>query len=110
MRIAILDNIHNAYGATSGVHRLRDRAEVQIFTKPLVTRLCSAISMRSSRIEKGTQFTREFLEQRPNLRIIAQTGNHAYHIDLPAAEAGFGDWLPILAAREPRSDNSRPRR
>jgi hypothetical protein len=34
MRIAILDDIHNAYDATSGVHRLRDRAEVQIFTKP----------------------------------------------------------------------------
>jgi hypothetical protein len=34
MRIAILDDIHNAYDATSGVKRLRDRAEVQIFTKP----------------------------------------------------------------------------
>jgi hypothetical protein len=34
MRVAILDDVHNAYGATNGVRRLRDRAEVQIFTKP----------------------------------------------------------------------------
>ena len=40
-----------------------------------------------------TRFTRE-LEQLPNLRIIAQTGNHAYHIDLPAAAA-----LKIIVAK-----------
>jgi len=34
VRIAILDDIHHAYEATNGVQRLRDRAEVQIFTKP----------------------------------------------------------------------------
>jgi phosphoglycerate dehydrogenase-like enzyme len=33
-----------------------------------------------------TRFTRELLGQLPNLRIIAQTGNHAYHIDLSAAD------------------------
>lgn len=41
-----------------------------------------------------TRFTRELLEQLPNLRIIAQTGNHAYHIDLPAAAA-----LKIIVAK-----------
>ncbi|MBI1876392.1 MAG: hypothetical protein HYS05_21230 [Acidobacteria bacterium] len=34
-----------------------------------------------------TRFTRELFGQLPDLRIIAQTGNHAYHIDLAAAEA-----------------------
>lgn len=32
MRVAILDDIHHAYGATAGVHRLRERAEVQVLT------------------------------------------------------------------------------
>ena len=32
-----------------------------------------------------TRFTRELIEQLSGLRIIAQTGNHAYHIDLAAA-------------------------
>jgi len=32
MRVAILDDVHRAYEGTTGVSRLRDRAEVQIFT------------------------------------------------------------------------------
>ena len=94
MRIAILDDIHNAYDGTSGVNRLRDRAEVQIFTKPFgapsVLRDFDALIANRER----TRFTRELLEQLPNLRIIAQTGNHAYHIDLSAAEA-----LQIIVAK-----------
>ncbi len=94
MRIAILDDIHNAYEATSGIHRLREHAEVQIFTKPFgdpsVLRDFDALIANRER----TRFTRQLLEQLPNLRIIAQTGNHAYHIDLPAAEA-----LKIVVAK-----------
>ena len=94
MRIAILDDIHHAYEATNGVHRLRDCAEVQIFTKPFddpsALRNFDALIANRER----TRFTRELLEQLPNLRIIAQTGNHAYHIDLPAAEA-----LQIVVAK-----------
>jgi phosphoglycerate dehydrogenase-like enzyme len=94
MRIAILDDIHNAYDATSGVHRLRSRAEVQIFTKPFgdpraLRNFDAPIANR-----ERTRFTRELLEKLPNLRIIAQTGNHAYHIDLSAAEA-----LQIIVAK-----------
>ena len=94
MRIAILDDIHNAYDATNGVRRLRDRAEVQIFTKSFgdftVLRNFDALIANRER----THFTRELLEQLPNLRIIAQTGNHAYHIDLPTAET-----LQIIVAK-----------
>jgi len=32
VRVAILDDIHRAYEATAGVRRLRERAEVRIFT------------------------------------------------------------------------------
>ena len=34
MQVSILDDIHRAYEGTTGVSRLRDRAEVQIFTSP----------------------------------------------------------------------------
>ena len=86
MRIAILDDIHRAYEGTSGVRRLRDHAEVQIFIHPFgdpsVLRGFDALVANRER----TLFTRSLLEQLPDLRIIAQTGNHAYHIDLAAAE------------------------
>lgn len=86
MRIAILDDIHRAYEGTSGVRRLQNHAEVQIFIHPFgdpsVLRGFDALVANRER----TRFTRSLLEQLPDLRIIAQTGNHAYHIDLTAAE------------------------
>jgi phosphoglycerate dehydrogenase-like enzyme len=86
MRVAILDDIHRAYDGTLGVRRLRDRAEVRIFTDPFgnpsALRDFDAVVANRER----TRFSRALLEQLPNLRIIAQTGNHVYHIDLDAAE------------------------
>jgi phosphoglycerate dehydrogenase-like enzyme len=86
MRVAILDDTHRAYDGTAGVCRLRDRAEVRIFTQPFgdpsVLRGFDALVANRER----TRFTRALLEQLPDLRIIAQTGNHVYHIDLAAAE------------------------
>ena len=34
MRVAILDDIHRAYEGTAGIRRLRERADVRIFTGP----------------------------------------------------------------------------
>jgi phosphoglycerate dehydrogenase-like enzyme len=86
MRVAILDDIHRAYETTSGVRRLRERAEVRIFTEafgdPSALRGFDTLVANRER----TRFTRALLQQLPDLRIIAQTGNHAYHIDLAAAE------------------------
>jgi phosphoglycerate dehydrogenase-like enzyme len=86
MRVAILDDVHHAYEPTSGVRRLRDRVEVEIFTEPFgdpsALRGFDALVANRER----TCFTRTLLQQLPDLRIIAQTGNHAYHIDLAAAE------------------------
>jgi len=86
MRVAILDDIHRAYEGTIGVRRLRDRAEVQIFIDPFgdPSELRGFDALVANR--ERTRFTRSLLEQLPDLRIIAQTGNHAYHIDLTAAE------------------------
>lgn len=86
MRVAILDDVHHAYAATEGVRRLRDRAAVEIFTgpfgDPVALRGFDALIANRER----TRFTRDLLGKLPDLRIIAQTGNHAYHIDLKAAE------------------------
>lgn len=86
MRVVILDDVHHAYEGTDGVRRLRDRADVKVFTEPFgdpsVLRGFDALIANRER----TRFTRELLQSLPDLRIIAQTGNHAYHIDLAAAE------------------------
>lgn len=87
MRVAILDDIHHAYEGTAGVERLRSRAQVKIFTGPFGAPVALAGFDALVANRERTRFTRALLEQLPDLRIIAQTGNHAYHIDLEAAEA-----------------------
>lgn len=90
MRVAILDDIHCAYEGTEGVRRLREAAEVRIFTGPFgaPTALRGYDALVANR--ERTRFTRGLLEALPELRIIAQTGNHAYHIDfVAAAERGI---------------------
>ena len=86
MRVAILDDIHDAYEGTSGLLRLRERAEVRVFTEPFgapaALRGFDAVVANRER----TRFARALLEQLPDLRIIAQTGNHIYHIDVDAAD------------------------
>ena len=85
MRVAILDDIHHAYEATTGVRQLRERAEMKIFTAPFgEPRALAGFDALVANRER-TRFTRALLEQLPDLCIIAQTGNHAYHIDLEAA-------------------------
>lgn len=86
MRVAILDDIHHAYEGTNGVRRLREHAEVRIFNEPFgsPSALCGFDAVVANR--ERTRFDRGLLEQLPDLRIIAQTGNHVYHIDLAAAE------------------------
>jgi phosphoglycerate dehydrogenase-like enzyme len=87
MRIAILDDIHHAFEGTAGVRRLRERAEVKIFTGAFGAPAALAGFDALVANRERTRFTPELLDELPDLRIIAQTGNHAYHIDLAAAEA-----------------------
>src|SRR3954466_5808978 len=85
MRVAILDDIHNAYTSQAAMARLRERAEVTIFTAPFgspeALRGFEAVIANRER----TRFPRSLLEQLPDLKLIAQTGVHAYHIDFEAA-------------------------
>ena len=85
MRVAILDDIHQAWEGTEGVRRLRERAEVRVFTGPFgdpaVLRGFDILIANRER----TRFTREMLEQLSDVRVLVQTGNHANHIDFAAA-------------------------
>lgn len=88
MRIAVLDDFHRVYDSLPAIQRLRqhpDVAEVRIFTEPFgapaaLTGYAAVIANR-----ERTPFTRELLQALPDLRLIAQTGNHVYHVDMQAA-------------------------
>ena len=69
--IAVLDDIHHAWDGTEGVRRLRERAEVQMFTAPFgdpaALRGFEALVANRER----TAFTRDLLEpaaRRPHHR------------------------------------------
>jgi phosphoglycerate dehydrogenase-like enzyme len=85
MRIAILDDIHQVWDRSDGVRRLRERADVQIFTAPFG----DPAALRGFDVlvanRERTRFTQQLLDQLPDVRVIAQTGNHANHIDFAAA-------------------------
>lgn len=85
MRIAILDDIHHAYGKTSAIERLRQRADVSILTEPFrdPARLRGFDVLVANR--ERTSFPRSLFEQLPDLRLLVQTGSHAYHVDFDAA-------------------------
>jgi phosphoglycerate dehydrogenase-like enzyme len=85
LRIAILDDIHRAWEQAPAIQRLRAEAEVRVLTAPFrdPSELRGFDALVANR--ERTRFTRELLEQLPDVRIIAQTGNHAHHIDFAAA-------------------------
>ena len=85
MKVAVLDDIHRAWASTDGIARLRARAEVTIFTEPFGSpdNLRGFDALIANR--ERTRFTRDLLAALPDVRVIAQTGNHAYHIDFDAA-------------------------
>jgi phosphoglycerate dehydrogenase-like enzyme len=94
VRVAILDDIHHAYDGTEGIRRLRERADVHIFDAPVgdPATLDGFDALVANR--ERTRFTRDLLERLADVRIIAQTGNHAPHIDMSAARD-----LGIIVAR-----------
>ena len=81
MRVAVLDDIHKAYAQQPAIQRLRQRADVHIFTEPFgepeALRGFEAVIANRER----TRFDRALLERLPDLKIIVQTGAHAYIIN-----------------------------
>jgi phosphoglycerate dehydrogenase-like enzyme len=85
VRIAILDDIHRAWETTEGVKRLRERADVTIFTEAVsnASELAEFDALLANR--ERTRFDRALLGSLGNVKIIVQTGNHAAHVDFDAA-------------------------
>lgn len=126
MKVAVLDDYQHALAATAAIGRLREHAEVQIFTEKLGSEAAVAEALRGSQaiipIRERTRFTRALLDALPDLEFISQTGNHVYHVDMEAAtrcgivvslapggnsatELAFGLMLALMR-RIPQSDRA----
>ena len=94
MKVTILDDYQNVFAGMRALDRLREKAEVQIYTEKFPSDEALIRALTGSKaiipIRERTQFPAGLLRSLPDLEIIAQTGGHPYHIDLAAAtEAGI---------------------
>lgn len=89
MKVTVLDDFQRAIGGTEAIRRLRQKAEVQVFTEKVATDAALIDALRGSQaiipIRERTKFPASLLQALPDLEFISQTGNHAYHIDIDAA-------------------------
>ena len=85
MRVAVLDDYHHVFDKDPAVKRLRERTTVDVFTEKVTSleRLRGYEALIALR--ERTRFDAAFFEAVPGIELIAQTGNHAYHVDLSAA-------------------------
>lgn len=93
MKVAILDDYQHAFEGSPAIARLRQKAEVDVYTEKFPSEEALVRALRGCRavipIRERTRFSAQLLKSLPDLEIISQTGNHAYHIDIGAAtEAG----------------------
>ncbi len=89
MKVTVLDDYQRAIEGTAAIRRLRQKAEVRVFTEKLATDAALIDALRGSQaiipIRERTKFPASLLQALPDLEFISQTGNHAYHIDIEAA-------------------------
>ena len=89
MRVTVLDDYQHAFEHTEAIRRLRQKAEVHILTEKLPSAAAVADVLKGSQaiipVRERTKFTASLLHALPDLELISQTGNHAYHVDLEAA-------------------------
>jgi phosphoglycerate dehydrogenase-like enzyme len=124
MKVTVLDDYQRALAGTAAIERLKQKAEVRIFTEKFDSENALARALADSQaiipIRERTKFSAALLQKLPGLELISQTGNHAYHIDIEAAtragivvalapggnsttELAFGLMLAIMR-RIPQSD------
>jgi len=89
MKVTVLDDYQRAIEGTAAIRRLRQKAEVRVFTEKLATDAALIDALRGSQaiipIRERTVFPAALLQALPDLEFISQTGSHAYHIDIEAA-------------------------
>src|SRR5262245_61563384 len=84
MRVAVLDDFHRVFDADPAIRRLRERLPVDVFTERLPVERMRTYPVLIAQRER-TRFDAALFQQLPELKLIANTGNHAYHVDLAAA-------------------------
>lgn len=102
MKVAILDDYHHAFEDNPSVERLRARAQVDIFHQPLPSPEALRGYQALVGLRERTRFDAAFFAAVPGLEMIAQTGNHAYHIDKQAATTA-GVLICLAPSRSPVS-------
>ena len=89
MKVTVLDDYQHAIAPTEAIARLRQKADVQIFTEKLADEGELVGKLKGSQaiipVRERTKFPAALLEKLTDLQFISQTGNHAYHIDMEAA-------------------------
>jgi phosphoglycerate dehydrogenase-like enzyme len=84
MRVAALDDYHDVLHKDPAIQRLRARVPVDVYKEKVRIEQLKGYPVLIA-LRERTRFDAAFFEAMPQLRLIAQTGNHAYHIDMPAA-------------------------
>lgn len=84
MRVAVLDDYHRIFDEDPAVRRLRELVPVDVFTQSLAPERLRGYQVLIA-LRERTRFDAAFFDAVPALELIAQTGNHAYHVDLDAA-------------------------
>ena len=91
MKVTVLDDYQHAIESTAAIARLKQQADVQIFTEKFADEDALVQALKGSQalipIRERTKFNAALLGKLSDLEFISQTGNHAYHIDLGAATA-----------------------
>ena len=85
MRVAVLDDYHGMFENDPAIARLRARIPVDVFTEKQPLEKLRPYPILIA-IRERTKFDAAFFAALPQLKLIAQTGNHAYHVDMAAAE------------------------
>ena len=85
MKVAVLDDYHRVFDADPAIERLRHRAPVEVFTEKITSLEKLKDYPVLIALRERTRFDAAFFERLPRLELIAQTGNHAYHVDVAAA-------------------------
>lgn len=91
MRVVVLDDWNDAYAAAEPIARLRQRAEVVIYTDRAPSRSATLERLAGADVvvanRERTRFDADLLNALPSLKLIAQTGDGIPHIDLATATA-----------------------
>ena len=83
-RVAVIDDYHRVFEADPAIQRLRRRIPVDVHAEKLPPERLRTYPILIA-LRERTRFDAAFFESVPGLELIAQTGNHAYHVDMAAA-------------------------